>query len=160
MRRTDIKVQAGQVWGDSSPQAAFGRELLVRQVDERYAYCIDIDGRHTRILLRRMKPRKGGYYLIAESPARYVEVPSEEGLCICSHSVEKHGDLGCLACAEKLPLGGCVAFQSKKLYQVWTGDLISPAHCPCENFRWVERKPGEIYLCKHLRMVLQKEGAT
>lgn len=103
------------------------RELLVEQVDNRYAYCKDTDGRKTRILLIRMRPRKNGYYLKAESPAKYVEVPSES---------------------------------TDQKYWVWTGDLFSPAHCPCENFRWEPRKPGEVYYCKHLKKVLLGEGMS
>ena len=147
-------VRPGQVWGDANDI----RELIIKHVDERYAYCIDTNGRRTRILLRRMKPRRGGFYLKVESPARYIEVPSEEGVCVCNDLLEDHGDLGCLRCAERFPLGGCVAFQARGMYKVWTGDLLSPPHCPCEDFRQRKREPGVSYLCKHLKLVLQKEG--
>ena len=150
----EIVVRPGQVWGDSDPRDGFGRELTVKHVDSRYAYCIGTDGRRTRVLLRRMKPRRNGYYLKAESSAHYVQVPSEEGLCVCGHHVERHGGAGCLSC----PPGSCNAFQAKQLYDVWTGDLLSPSHCPCENFRWAKRHAGEVYLCKHLKFVLKGEG--
>lgn len=127
------------------------RELIVKHVDERYAYCIDDKGRRTRILLRRMRPRKGGYYLKAESLARYVPIPSEEGTCMCGHQFLNHEKGSkCSLC----PGESCPLFQAKVVYQVWTGDLLSPAHCPCENFRWAPRKAGEPYFCKHLKFVL------
>src|SRR3990167_3844700 len=43
-----------------------------------------------------------------------------------------------------------------KVYHVWTGDVFSPAHCTCENFRWATREPGKAYRCKHLRKVLKE----
>lgn len=69
----DIPIRPGQIWGDANDM----RELTVRKVDDRYAYCLDDNGRRTRILLHRMRPRKDGYYLKKESPAKYVDVPSE-----------------------------------------------------------------------------------
>ena len=42
------------------------------------------------------------------------------------------------------------------IHKVWTGDTFSPAHCPCENFRWAERTPGEVYLCRHLKLVFER----
>lgn len=151
----ELSVRIGQVWGDGHPDHGFGRELIVKNVDDRYAHCIDTNGRRTRILLRRMRPRKGGYYLRTESEARYVAVPSQEGLCMCSHVINRHEPF-CKSCPGK----SCPIFQAKKVYQVWTGDLLSPAHCPCENFHWAPRVAGEPYYCKHLKFVLLGKGIS
>src|SRR3989304_3769757 len=112
-------VRPGQVWGDSDHRDGFGRELTVKHVNSRYAYCIGADGRRTRILLRRMKPRRNGYYLKAERPARYVQVPSEEGLCVCGHHcyVNYEGRL------TFRKLKGVQPQQNLDFYDIWTGDL-------------------------------------
>lgn len=151
----EIGIRVGQIWGDGHPDHGFGRELIVKHIDDRYAHCIDTNGRRTRILLRRMRPRKGGYYLRVESEAHYVAVPSEEGLCVCGGLLRQHGEGNCEHCP-----GSCLMFQAKKVYQVWTGDLLSPAHCPCENFHWAPRIAGEPYYCKHLKFVLQGKGMS
>jgi len=144
-----ITVRPGQIWGDSKDM----RELTVMRVAERYVYCIDDNGRRTRISLHRMRPRSNGYYLKQESPAHYVTVPSES-VCGCGGAPEHHLSEGCIHCGES-----CKEFKGVP-YNVWTGDLRSPAHCPCENFRWAVRIPQEPYLCKHLRFVLKGEGMT
>lgn len=74
----DIPIRPGQIWGDAGDL----RELTVRRVEERYAYCLDNNGRRTRIQLIRMHPPN--YFLKKESPARYVDVPSK------SHPKEIH----------------------------------------------------------------------
>ena len=148
----DIVVRAGQVWGDAEDV----RELTVRAVDGRYAYCMDDEGKRTRILKRRMVPRKDGYYLKRESPARYQDVASETGDCKCGkgHKMAHHLEEGCRRCRK----GTCSRFNPDTIYGVWTGDEFSPAHCPCEDFRWATRQPGHPYRCKHLKLVLFGKG--
>jgi len=77
------------------------------------------------------------------------------------------GDLFCLACGQvvpELPADGryveVTSESSSVKYNVWTGDAVSPPHCPCENFQSAPRRPMEVYLCKHLRLVLLKEDAS
>ena len=148
MNTYGVPIRPGQIWGDAQDM----RELTIKKVDNRYAYCLDNNGRSTRILKRRMKPSLKGYYLKNESPARYVDVASETGDCKCgkNHKDAHHLSDGCRRCRN----GVCAEFRPEVIYHVWTGDELSPAHCPCENFRWATREPGELYYCKHLRQVL------
>lgn len=153
MIQYDITVRPGQMWGD----ATHTRELTVLKIDERYAYCQDGNGRRTRILKRRMVPKpQGGYFLMKESPAQYIDVASETGDCKCGKGHKESGHLsdGCRRCRK----GRCLKFEPEIIYHVWTGDDLSPPHCPCENFRWATRIPGEMYLCKHLQTVLGRNG--
>ena len=145
----ELVVRPGQIWGDIADL----RELTLEHMDERYAYFRDLDkGRKSRIQLRRLQGKK--YYLKAASPARYIEVPSETGACTCTHQWEEHASYGCRRCLT------CKAFKAAKTYWVWTGDSISPAHCPCEDFRWHKREAGQVYHCKHLKLVLGEGGST
>ena len=147
----ELVIRPGQIWGDEADL----RELVLEHTDGKYAYFRDLDrGRHSRIQLRRLQGKK--YYLKSESPARYIEVPSEEGSCICTHIWEVHYSFGCRSCSKDQ----CNEFKAAKTYWVWTGDAISPAHCPCEDFRWHKREPGEIYHCKHIKLILGEGGSS
>ncbi len=150
MNTFDIPVRPGQVWGDKEDI----RDLIIKHVTSQHVHCLDDNGRRTRILRRRMHPPN--YYLKKESPARYVDVPSETGECTCGegHYAAQHLTDGCRRCRK----GRCQTFDPKITYHVWTGDEFSPAHCPCENFRHATRIPGEAYYCKHLKLVLFNKG--
>ena len=152
MTTYDITVRPGQVWGDKNDM----RELVVQGVDKNYVYCLDDTGRRTRILLHRMT--MPNYYLKKESPARYVDVPSETGSCKCGkrHYAAVHLSDGCRIC----PRDRCKEFRPDIIYHVWTGDELSPAHCPCEDFRWATREAGKPYYCKHLKRVLFDQEAS
>lgn len=61
--RTQLKIEAGQIWESCDPRDN-GRRLRVKLVDSRYAYCVGPNGRETRILLTRFKPNATGYRLV------------------------------------------------------------------------------------------------
>ena len=150
-------VRPGQIWQDADQRKEIPREIIIKEIDYQrgYANCISTEGRRTRIRLSRLRPTSSGYVLIHESPAKYIDIPSEEESCVCEHQMKFHvEELGaCKICKA----GKCPQFRWKS-YRVWTGDMFSPAHCPCEFFRWAERQPGEPFYCKHLKLVLEGKG--
>jgi hypothetical protein len=47
------------------------------------------------------------------------------------------------------------------VHHVWTGEPVeklgfwlTPPHCTCENFRWGDRHPGMLFMCKHIDAVI------
>lgn len=64
-----VVVKAGQIWVDCDPRMN-GRLFKIERVDSKYAYYWLSSGSKPQmksIALGRMRPRKNGYQLVAES---------------------------------------------------------------------------------------------
>lgn len=70
-------IRIGQIWSSGDPRFP-PNELLVERLNDGYAYLRNVETGHlSRILRRRMVPRRNGYLLRAEPAARLVWVLSE-----------------------------------------------------------------------------------
>jgi len=127
----------GQIWRDRDPRCA-GRELVVEKVE---------------IVSCGQGPKHDCLY-----GEDYIYLRSTDGRATRISAVRLRKP----RYEAVVPAGRYVGVLSESgsnlFYNVWTGDDGSPAHCPCEDFRFAAREPRSTYLCKHLKFVLYGEG--